>query len=179
MAPHETDTRQRIRVSFVQSELSPALDRQLNADHNCPLDTCTQSHAPQRASSGRILSGCAFSARTPQSPVSPSPLMPQMQTGSIPCTSCTGNARTHLTVRNPPSVYANAAEGFTESLAGRWVLYDELVLCAARAATSARLPPRATLSPCVAPTNDCAMAGDFKSIYILSWFDAAVKRLSC
>ena len=45
MAPHGTDTRESIRESFVQSEPSPALDRQLNANHNCPLDTCTHSGA--------------------------------------------------------------------------------------------------------------------------------------
>jgi len=64
MAPHGTDTRQRIRGSLVQIEPSPALDRQLNADHNWPLDACTHSHAPGRAGSGQISNGCAFSART-------------------------------------------------------------------------------------------------------------------
>jgi hypothetical protein len=51
MAPHRTDTRQRIRESLVQSESSPALDRQVNADHNCPPDTGTHSDGPRQAGS--------------------------------------------------------------------------------------------------------------------------------
>jgi hypothetical protein len=64
MAPPGTDTKQRIHESSVQTEPSPALDRQLNVDHSCPLDTCTRSHAPKRAGSGQISNGWAFSART-------------------------------------------------------------------------------------------------------------------
>jgi len=64
MAPHGTDMRQRILESLVQGELSPFLDRLPNADHNCPLDTCTHSHALQRAGSEQITNGCGFSART-------------------------------------------------------------------------------------------------------------------
>jgi len=41
MAPHGTDPRQRIRQSFIQGESSQALDRQINAEHNCLLDTRT------------------------------------------------------------------------------------------------------------------------------------------
>jgi len=44
----------------VQSELSPVLDRQLHAEHNCPLDNCTSSYAPQRAGPEQRSNGCAF-----------------------------------------------------------------------------------------------------------------------
>jgi hypothetical protein len=50
MAPYGTATRQRIRETFVQSEPSPAMDRQLNADH-----TARRTPAPlRRPSTGRI-----------------------------------------------------------------------------------------------------------------------------
>jgi hypothetical protein len=41
MTPRRTDTKQRIHVSSVKGEPSPAPDRQPNADGGCPLDTCT------------------------------------------------------------------------------------------------------------------------------------------
>jgi len=59
MAPHGTDARQTIRESFVQCVPSPASDKQLNADHNCPLDTCTLTPrgepGPDKSSNGRAL----------------------------------------------------------------------------------------------------------------------------
>ena len=54
MALRGIDTRHRNRRSFVQGEPSPALDRQLNADHDCPMDIRTHSHAPGRADLVRI-----------------------------------------------------------------------------------------------------------------------------
>ena len=63
MAPHGTDTRQRIRESSVQSEPSPASDRQLNGERNCPLDTRTHSLDSRTAASGRPTIVCEGSPR--------------------------------------------------------------------------------------------------------------------
>ncbi len=57
MAPYGTDTRQTFREAFVEREPSPELDRQLHADHNSALDTCTHPRAPRQAGSERILNG--------------------------------------------------------------------------------------------------------------------------
>ena len=51
VAPHGADTRQRTRESLVQSEPSPALDGQLNADHTAhwtPAPTLTPPSEPAR-----------------------------------------------------------------------------------------------------------------------------------
>jgi hypothetical protein len=51
------------------------------------------------------------------------------------------------------------AKGFAQSLDGRWVLYDGLVLCAARTATQAHLPPRSSFGPCMAAMSTRGVAG--------------------
>ena len=64
IAPHRTDTKQRIRPSFVQSEPPPLLGRQLDTDHNYPLDTLSCAQGSERACSVRKSSGFTFSAKT-------------------------------------------------------------------------------------------------------------------
>ena len=60
IAPHRTETKQRIRESLVQSESSPFLARQLQTDHNHPLGTRSRAHTPGPALRGDFERMCIF-----------------------------------------------------------------------------------------------------------------------
>jgi hypothetical protein len=54
IAPDATDTKQRIRESFVQGEFSPFLDRQMKTERSHPVVTFSCAHSSGRACSKQI-----------------------------------------------------------------------------------------------------------------------------